>query len=276
MLAKLIKKHGRVGLGGEGILRTHGQNDIARGVILAAIEQGISYFDSARVYSDSELYYGSVWREFPEKRTEIFQTSKSASRDKEGALADLEASLSRLGTIHLDLWQIHDIRTIEDLALISAPGGALEAFIEAKATGKVRFIGVTGHHDPEVLTTAIRDWPVDSVLMPVNPVEEILGGFLTSTLPAAKRKGIAVIAMKILGASHYIHQKLGITAQLLIQYALSQDISMAIVGCSTPGEVKTLFDSGQNFKPLTNGEKSILLQAFKPYAPQLAYYRGVI
>ena len=276
MMINLIKKHGRVGLGGEGVLRTHSLNSQARDVILAAIDNGISYFDSARVYSDSELYYGSVWREFPEIRAEIFQTSKSASRDKDGALADLEASFSRLGTDYLDLWQIHDVRTIEDIESISAPGGALEAFIEAKTSGKVRFIGVTGHHDPDVLTTAIQNWPVDSVMLPVNPVEEILGGFLTSTLPVAKTKGIAVIAMKILGASHYIHKKYGITPELLIQYALSQDISMAIVGCSTPAEVKTLSDSGRDFKPLSSREKSILLQAFKPNAPQLAYYRGVI
>ncbi|MBU0769148.1 MAG: aldo/keto reductase [Proteobacteria bacterium] len=276
MMINLIKKHGKAGLGGEGVLRTHALNTQARDVILAAIDNGISYFDSARVYSDSELYYGSVWREFPEIRAGIFQTSKSASRDKEGALADLEASLSRLETDYLDLWQIHDVRTIEDIESISAPGGALEAFIEAKTSGKVRFIGVTGHHDPDVLTTAIQNWPVDSVMMPVNPVEEILGGFLTSTLPVANTKGIAVIGMKVLGASHYIHKKYGITPELLIQYALSQNISMAIVGCSTPAEVKTLSDSGQDLKPLSSREKSILLQAFKPYAPRLAYYRGVI
>jgi aryl-alcohol dehydrogenase-like predicted oxidoreductase len=276
MLAKLINNHGKVGLGGEGVLRTHALNAQARNVILAAIDHGITYFDSARVYSDSELYYGSVWRDFPERRAKIFQTSKSASRGKEEALADLEASLSRLETDYLDLWQIHDVRTIEDIKSISAPGGALEAFIEAKTSGKVRFIGVTGHHDPDVLTTAVRNWPVDSVMMPVNPVEEILGGFLTSTLPAAKTKGIAVIAMKILGASHYILKRQGITPELLIQYALSQDISMAIVGCSTPAEVKTLSHLEQNFKALSGREKSNLLKAFKPYASRYAYYRGVI
>lgn len=276
MMINLINKHGAVGLGGEGILRTHGLNDQARDVILAAIDNGISYFDSARVYSDSELYYGSVWKEFPEIRAKIFQTSKSASRDRKGALADLDASLSRLETDYLDLWQIHDVRTMEDIELISAPGGALEAFIEAKASGKVCFIGVTGHHDPEILTTAVQNWPVDSVMMPVNPAEEILGGFLTSTLPAAKTKQLAVIAMKILGGSHYIHNEYGITPKVLIRFALSQDISMAIVGCSTPAEVKTLSDSSQDSTLLSSPEKSTLLQTFKPHARRLAFYRGVI
>lgn len=275
MLVKTIETYGRIGLGGEGILRTHALNAQARDVILAAIDNGISYFDSARVYSDSEVYYGEIWREFPETRTRIFQASKSASRDREGALSDLESSFSRLGTDYLDLWQIHDVRTEEDLTLISSPGGALEAFIEAKSSGRVRYIGVTGHHDPDILTLAIKNWPVDSVMLPVNPVEEILGGFLTSTLPAAKTKGIAVIGMKILGASHYIHAKYGITPELLIRYALSHKISMAIVGCSTAGEVKTLADSGRKAEPLSNPEKSLLLKAFEPYAHRFAYYRGV-
>jgi len=275
VLLKTIETYGRIGLGGEGILRTHALNAQARDVILAAIDNGISYFDSARVYSDSEVYYGEIWREFPEKRTRVFQASKSASRDREGALSDLESSFSRLGIDYLDLWQIHDVRTEEDLALISSPGGALEAFIEAKSSGRVRYIGVTGHHDPDILTLAIKNWPVDSVMLPVNPVEEILGGFLTSTLPAAKTKGIAVIGMKILGASHYIHAKYGITPELLIRYALSHKISMAIVGCSTAGEVKTLADSGRKAEPLSNPEKSLLLKAFEPYAHRFAYYRGV-
>lgn len=85
---------------------------------------GINYFDSARVYSDSELYYGSIWKPDPEKRKNIFQTSKSASRDKKGARKDLEESLARLETDHLDLWQIHDVRTSQDLEAISGPGGA--------------------------------------------------------------------------------------------------------------------------------------------------------
>ena len=119
----------------------------------------------------------------------VFQASKSAVRGKAGALAELDQTLKRLQTDYLDLWQIHDIRTPEDIEMIGGPGGALEAFVEAKASGRVRFIGVTGHRQPEILTRAVEDWPVDAVMMPVNPVEGVLGGFLTSTLPAAREKG---------------------------------------------------------------------------------------
>ena len=266
----------RAGLGGEGILRTHGRIHEAREVIQQAIDQGINYFDSARVYADSELYYGYVWQEHPEIRAKIFQASKSASRDKAHALDDLEQTLDRLHTDYLDLWQIHDVRTQGDLAQIAAPGGALEAFVEAKSTGKIRYIGVTGHHDPKILTHAVSNWPVDAVMMPANPVEGILGGFLTETMPAARKKGLAVIGMKVLGAGHYLLPRTRITAEVLIRYALSFDIDLAIVGCATPSEVKTLATAGTMTKPLAENDQRHLLSIFKPIARRLAYYRGAI
>jgi predicted aldo/keto reductase-like oxidoreductase len=216
-----------------------------------------------------------VWQEHPETRANVFQTSKSASRDKEGALRDLESTLQRLETDTLDLWQIHDVRTPEDLERISSSGGALEAFIEAKASGTVRYIGVTGHHDPAVLTEAVKTWPLDAVLLPVNPVEAVLGGFLTSTLPAAREKNLAIIGMKVLGGSHYLHPTLGIRAEDLLRFALGFDITVAIVGCSTREEVKTL--SGvKAMTPLAEAELFHIKDTFRPYAQQLAFYRGVL
>lgn len=264
-----------VGLGGEGILRTYGQTRQAAAVIQDAIDQGIAYFDCAHVYADSESYYGSIWKKFPEKRAGLFQASKSASRDKKGALADLENSLRRLQTDYLDLWQIHDVRTDSDFTRIAGPGGALEAFTTAKTAGKVRHIGVTGHHDPRILTRAVNEWPVDSVMMPVNPAEAVLGGFLTSTLPAARAKNMAVIGMKILGAAQYILPEWGITADMLIRFAVSCGVTVAIVGCSSETEVRTLARIGRNYAPLTEDETMHLTGRFEPYARRLAFYRGV-
>jgi len=123
-----------VGLGGEGVLRTTGKTETAHRVIRSAIAEGITYYDSARVYSDSEVYYGGIWKSGPEERRRIFQTSKSASRDKNWARKDLEETLQRLNVDYLDLWQIHDVRTSEELSVISGPGGALEAFTEVDTT----------------------------------------------------------------------------------------------------------------------------------------------
>jgi len=266
----------QVGLGGEGVLRTYGRAAEALPVIEEAAAQGITYFDSAHAYAGSESYYGEFWSEHSTFRPRIFQTSKSASRDKDGANADLVQTLTIMGTDRLDLWQIHDVRTADDIEKIESPDGALEAFIEARDTGVARFIGVTGHHDPEILEHAVANWPVDSVLMPVNPLEAIIGGFLDSVLAAAEDKGIAIIGMKVLGASHYISEKAGITPELLLRFALSQRITTAIVGCSTPQEVQTLAKAGREFEPLTAEDDNRLVELFRPYAKRLAFYRGTI
>ncbi len=266
----------RVGLGGEGALRTYGKPEPACEVIRKALDCGMTYFDTAKAYADSERYYGSVWSERPRIRSQIFQAGKSAARDRLSALRDLDETLERLHTDYLDLWQIHDVRTHGELDLIAASGGALEAFVEARAAGRVRLIGVTGHHDPAVLTEAVLNWPVDAVMMPVNPVEASLGGFLTSTLPAALQKGIAVIGMKVLGASHYIFSHAGISAERLIRFALSYQITLAIVGCSTVSEVETLARAATSFNPLSSSEMADIAALYQPYAKQLAFYRGVI
>ncbi|MBI9090408.1 MAG: aldo/keto reductase [Desulfobacterium sp.] len=266
-----------VGLGGEGVLRTTGMEGRADAVIREAVQQGISYFDSARVYKDSELYYGGVWKKDPRIREQVFQTSKSAQRTKQGAFQDLLQTLERLNTGYLDLWQIHDVRDDNDLRLISGKGGALEAFVEAKEKGLVKHIGVTGHHDPVILTRAVEQWPVDAVMMPVNPVEEILGGFLTKTLDAALKKGIAVIGMKVLGGSHYIAKEQGITAELLIRFALSHGISIAIVGCGAPDEVRELARAGSiSHGALSQDQKKEVIKPFIPMAQKLAFYRGSV
>ncbi len=268
------QKVSTIGLGGEGVLRTYGKTDDAVAVIKEAVRQGVTYFDSARVYSDSEVYLGEVWGQDPELRKSIFQTSKSASRDRDGAMADLEGSLKRLQTDYLDLWQIHDVRTEDDLRAISRPGGALDAFIEAKKAGTVRRIGVTGHHDPDILTRAVQEWPVDSVLLPVNPIEEIIGGFLSSTLNAARKKGIAIIAMKVMGGSHYILPKFDLTPELLIRYAFSFDITFPIIGCSSPDEVKTMVGAVEKLTPLSQNERGKIMARLQPFANKLAFYRG--
>jgi len=265
-----------VGLGGEGILRTYGQHKAAETVIVEAISGGIAYFDSANAYAGSEGYYGLVWAKRPEDRERVFQASKSARRDRKGALSDLDHTLATMGIDHLDLWQIHDVRTHQDIDTIAAPGGALEAFVGARSTGKTRFVGVTGHHDPEVLTRAVKEWPVDAVMMPVNLIEAVLGGFVDSTLPAALEKGVAVIGMKVLGASQYLLPQAGISADLLIRFALSHPLSVAIVGCSTREEVQTLAAAGQDCQPLGEEEMQKLTEIFRPYARRLAYYRGVL
>ncbi len=275
-LRPLIGNPARVGLGGEGVLRTEGKDREAQEMLSAAYESGIRYFDSAPAYAGSEQYLGRFWKKYPARIPDTFQTSKSAQRDSAGAKADLKRTLARLGRDHLGLWQIHDVRDKDDIRRIEGPAGALRAFIEARDTGMVRGIGVTGHHDPAVLLHAVTHWDVDAVLLPVNPVEAVIGGFLDRVIPAARERGIGVIGMKTLGAGNFIFPDAGISPDALIRFALAQDTDVVIVGCSTPGEVRQLSLAGRDKDPLGDDEQSRLVEAFRPYAGQLAFYRGII
>jgi hypothetical protein len=207
-----------------------------------------------------------------EFKTEAFKPMDAffKEEDQEEGVSIFSKGIREINTSMLRPFVLNDIITI------ARPGGALEAFIEAKAGGKIRFIGLTGHYDPELLTRAVKAWPIDSVLLPVNPVEGNLGGFPTSTLPAARAKGVEVIGMKVLGGSHFFIPGTGITAELLIRFALSQPITLAIVGCSSPKEVKTLARIGHHFEPLSPEEQQEILDLYSPYARRLAFYRGMI
>jgi len=264
-----------VGLGGEGVLRTYDRHREAQSVIEEAVNEGIRYFDSAAAYAGSQEYYGRIWSAHPEHRAGAFQASKSAQRTRDGALAELEITLRTMRIPHLDLWQIHDVRSAGEVRQIAGRGGALEAFLEAKEQGLVKHIGVTGHHDPSIIEQAMLQWPVDSIMIPINPVEGALGGFV-DLIARAHEEGIAVIGMKVLGASHYLYPEQGISAEVLIRYALSQHVTVAIVGCSTPEEVRTLASVARNFVSLRLEEQKSIVDRFAPYARKLAYYRGVI
>ena len=265
----------RVGLGGEGVLRTHGRMNDAIGVIGEAVSQGITYFDSAPAYASCQSYLGAYWKSYPEKRSGIFQAGKSARRLADEAWADLHDTLAAMNIRSLDLWQIHDLRTREEFDLIGGPGGALEAFQKARDKGLIRHIGVTGHHDPYLLAQAVEEWPVDAVLLPVNPAEANLKGFMDITIPAARDKGIAVVAMKILGGSHYVSPEAGVEAKHLIRFALAQPITLAIVGCQSAEEVKILARVGTEKHSMPIEEQERLKELFRPQAKRLAFYRGV-
>ena len=160
-----------VSLGGEGILRTHGREREAVVMIHEALRDGVRYCDTAPAYDDSQEYYGAAFRSMQGARDGVFLASKTHERRKIPALALLEGSLRALGTDHVDLWQMHDLRSKADVDAIFAPNGAIEAAEAAKKAGKIRFVGLTGHHDPDVLTYAMERYAFDSVLLPINPAD---------------------------------------------------------------------------------------------------------
>lgn len=275
-LRTLLGSPYRVGLGGEGVLRTEGRDTDALEMLTAAYDAGIRYYDAAPAYAGSERYQGLFWGRHPRRKEETFQASKSAQRDATGAAADLERTLSRLGRDHLGLWQVHDLRDRDDIRRLEGPGGALRAFYEARENGTVRAVGVTGHDDPAILLHAVTNWDVEAVLLPVSPVEAAIGGFSDTVIPAARERGIGVIAMKVLGAGTYLSPESGLSAENLIRFALAQDVDLVIAGCSMPDEARLLARLGREHTLMDGEEQARLVETVRPYAERLAYYRGVL
>jgi aryl-alcohol dehydrogenase-like predicted oxidoreductase len=220
----------------------------ARAVVRRAYELGINFFDNARSYWDghSEEVFGEV---LAPVRKEIFLTTKTTARTRKGAEADLEASLRALRTDYVDLWQIHALSEMKEIEQIMAPGGAMEAFEAAKKAGKCRFIGVTAHHDPDVLAEMLRRYKgFDSVFMPLHAADPAYLSFEQKVLPLALEQGLAVQAMKTFGNARLMSV---LSARECLEYALSLPISIVIVGAITLGQIEDDVRIAQRFRPLS-------------------------
>ena len=259
-----------MGLGGEGVLRTFGRDRAAVDLIHRALDLGIGYFESARAYSGSESYYGKA---LGERRSGIFLTSKSHDRTKEGALAHLHETLLSMRTDHLDLWQVHDVRTNEDIEEIFGAGGAIEAFVQAKKEGKTRFIGVTGHHDPAMLRRCIELFDFDTVLMPVNPAEPSYESFLTGVLPLAREKNMGIIGMKVYFRGFASRIPGYRSMEPYLRFALSQPVSCVVIGSDTIAQLEENEKFARAFTPMSEREQDALVRATSPFARELMYYK---
>jgi len=259
-----------LGLGGEGILRTFGHEKEAVSLIHRAIDLGITYFESARAYAGSESYYGLA---LMERRRNIFLASKSHERTADGALRHLETTLQTMKTNYLDLWMIHDMRTTQDLNLIFGPNGASKAFETAKRNNLVRFIGISGHRNPTILSRALDLFPFDTVLMPVNPAEPHYWSFLHDVLPKAQGKGMGILGMKTLSRGIVIKIFGAESIESFLRFTLTQPISTAVVGCESIEQLEMNVRIAQSFQPMLKKDQDILLNKVKSYARELMYYK---
>jgi len=259
-----------LGLGGEGVLRTHGRDRDAASLINRALDLGITYCESARAYDGSESYYGKALRE---RRKEVFLTSKSHARDRAGAQAHLHATLRNMQTDHLDLWQVHDVRSEDEVEEIFGTGGAIEAFVEARGKGLVRFIGITGHHDPAIIRACIDRFDFDTVLLPVNPAEPAHESFIEHVIPPAREKGMGIVGMKVYlrGIAARIAGRGGLEPYL--RFALSQPVTNIIIGCDDLGQLEENVRFASSFRPMGGEEQEALVRAVAPHARQLMYYK---
>lgn len=239
------------GLGGAGQtpLSANNQEQSSVAIIQRALELGIRYFDTAAEYGPSEDYLGKV---LPAHREKIFLASKTSKRDRDGAWRELERSLKRLNTNYLDLWQLHHVSFKEELDKIFSKDGASIAIEEAKAQKLIRFAGITGHHEPDIIAEGLRRYPFDTTLVCINAADKHHPRpFIPTVLPVALQKNIGVIAMKIPaygrlfkpGVLDGMHQAMG--------YTLSQPgVHCCIIAAETVAQLESNVEVARAFRQL--------------------------
>jgi len=224
----------------------------ANEIVAKALDHGVTFFDNAWEYHDG-LSEERMGKALKGKRDQAFLMTKVCThgRDKKLAMRMLEESLRRLQTDHLDLWQIHEVVYDNDPDLIFAPNGAAEALLAAKQQGKVRFVGFTGHKDPEIhLKMLAHDFPFDTVQMPLNCCDATFRSFETQVLPEANRRGMAALGMKSLGGSGELVRHGAVTAEQGLRYAMSLPVATTISGVDTLQVLEQNLRVAVNFEPL--------------------------
>lgn len=232
----------------------------ANTLVARAIDCGINFFDNAWEYKQglSEERLGTA---LEGKRDQVLVMTKVCThgRDKSVAMRQLEQSLRRLRTDHLDVWQIHEVVYYNDPDLIFRPDGAIEALAAAKQQGKVRWVGFTGHKDPAIhLQMLSHDFPFDTVQMPLNPFDAQYRSFQQHVMPEANRRGIAVLGMKSLGGSGEMVTHGAITPEEGLRYAMSLPVATTISGMDSLEVLEQNLAIAANFKPMTEAERRAL------------------
>ena len=227
--------------------------DQAMEILNTALDRGIRYFDTAWVYSagQSEERVGMVAKH---RRNEMWIATKTTDNTRDGARRQLEESLTRLQTDHVNEWRLHNVWGFDRLDPMTGKGGALEAMVQAREEGLVRFISLSGHTDPQVQIEALRRFPFDTTLVAVSVLDHFIYSFAEEFLPVAAQKGVGVIGMKIFG-----YKKLAHVADRALRYALALPLTTVIAGCSTMAELEADLAVAESFTPMTGPETAGVL-----------------
>ena len=194
--------------------------------------------------------------------------TKLDGRDAESATAQLDESLKRLQVDHVDLIQFHAVVRMDDPERIFATGGALEGVIKARRTGKVRYIGFTGHKSPEIhlhmLAIALKNnFIFDTVQMPLNVFDAHYDSFAKLVLPVLVQHNIAVLGMKPLGGQAILRSGV-VNASECLRYAMSLPTSVVITGCDSMVVLQQAINIARSFRPMTDEERRALLNEQRP------------
>ena len=228
-----------------------------------AFDQGINHFDVAPAYGDAEIKMGPAIEGLD--RSKIFLSCKTKMRDKDGARKELERSLTRLKTDHFDLYQIHHIRTPEEVKKALGPGGAIETFLKAKEEGKIRHIGFSAHTTKGALEM-MNGFQFDSVMFPISYVDYLQWDFGKAVIETAKEKGVAVLAMKAIyagawpaGAERtrkwwYRPLEKDDEIELALRFALSQPCVATTVPVSYLDLLDKCIKAAKAYRPITDAD----------------------
>jgi aryl-alcohol dehydrogenase-like predicted oxidoreductase len=261
-LGKTGERVSAIGLGGSHIGRPKEEQEGIR-IIRSAIDRGMNFMDNCWDYADGkcEVWMGKALRDG--YRQKVFLMTKFDGRTKASTAKQIDESLQRLQTDHIDLMQYHENIRMEDPDRFFAQSGPIEALMEAKKAGKIRYIGFTGHKDPVVHlrmleVAAQHKFHFDAAQMPLNILDASFRSFAHQVVPKLVEQGIGVLGMKPL-ASGTIPQNGLATAIECLHYALSLPTSVVINGCDSMERLDQAFEAAKTFKPLTQQQISALV-----------------
>jgi aryl-alcohol dehydrogenase-like predicted oxidoreductase len=264
------EKVSSIGLGGYHIGRPADEESIR--IIRIAIDGGINFMDNCWDYNDgaSEVKMGKALRDG--YRQKVFLMSKIDGRDKKTAAAQIDESLKRLQTDHIDLMQMHEVIRMNDPERVFAPGGGMEALTEARKAGKIRFIGFTGHKSPDIHLRMLKaadehKYRLDAVLMPVNVMDAHFESFVRKVMPVLVEKKIGIQTMKPMGGGIILQSKT-VSAPECLRFAMSQPTDVVITGCDSIEIVQQALNTARNFKPMNQEEIASLLARTESVAAQ--------
>ncbi len=260
-LGKTGEKVSIVGVGGYHIGLAKDDAEATR-IVRTALDRGINFLDNCWDYNDgkSEERMGRALKDG--YRDKAFLMTKLDGRSKQAATDQLEQSLKRLGTDHIDLVQIHEVIRMEDPGRCFAAGGCIEALVEAKRAGKLRFTGFTGHKDPSIHLAMLKaadehGFAFDTVQLPLNVMDAHFRSF-EKVLPVLVQKGIGVIGMKAMGAGKIVGSK-KVTAIECLHYAMNLPTSVVVTGCESVGVVEQAIQAALSFAPMAPDAVAALL-----------------
>jgi predicted aldo/keto reductase-like oxidoreductase len=246
-------------------------------IVRTALDRGVTFLDNCWDYNDgkSEERMGKALKDG--YRAKAFLMTKLDGRTKQAATEQLEQSLRRLGTDVIDLVQIHEVIRPTDPGRCFAAGGCIEALVDAKKAGKLRFIGFTGHKDPDIHLAMLKaaddhGFRFDTVQMPLNVMDAHYRSFEKMVLPVLQQKKIGVLGMKSM-ASGMILQSKTVSAVDCLHYAMNLPTSVVITGCDSMGVMEQAINAALSFKPMLPPEVTALLDKTRDAARDGRYER---